>query len=91
MSDTTETVTLTRAEYEALIEGLEDAEDFAAVAAAEAREAVPRQGRGARKSFADRAGAPTQRRREPGARLACPSGSRPRLPSLLLPELPRAM
>jgi DNA-binding Xre family transcriptional regulator len=40
MSDTTETVTLTRAEYEALIERLEDAEDLAAVAAAEAREAV---------------------------------------------------
>jgi ribosome-binding protein aMBF1 (putative translation factor) len=40
MSDTTETVTLTRAEYEALIERLEDAEDLAAVAAAEAREAA---------------------------------------------------
>ncbi|HEX4617853.1 MAG TPA: helix-turn-helix domain-containing protein [Stellaceae bacterium] len=38
MSDTTETVTLTRAEYEALIERLEDAEDLAAVAAADARE-----------------------------------------------------
>ena len=38
MSDTSETVTLTRAEYEALIERLEDAEDLAAVAAAEARE-----------------------------------------------------
>jgi DNA-binding Xre family transcriptional regulator len=40
MSDTTETVTLTRAEYDALIERIEDAEDLAAVAAAEAREAV---------------------------------------------------
>jgi ribosome-binding ATPase YchF (GTP1/OBG family) len=40
MSDTTETITLTRAEYEALIERLEDAEDLAAVAAAEAREAA---------------------------------------------------
>jgi DNA-binding XRE family transcriptional regulator len=40
MSDTTETVTLTRAEYEALIARLEDAEDLAAVAAAEAREAA---------------------------------------------------
>ena len=40
MNDTPETVTLTRAEYEALIERLEDAEDLAAVAAAEAREAV---------------------------------------------------
>jgi len=40
MSDTTETVTLTRAEYEALIERLEDAEDLAAVAAAEPREAA---------------------------------------------------
>ncbi len=39
-SDTTETVTLTRAEYEALIERLEDAEDLAAVAAAEPREAA---------------------------------------------------
>ena len=40
MNDTPKTVTLTRAEYEALIERLEDAEDLAAVAAAEAREAV---------------------------------------------------
>ena len=40
MSDTNEIVTLTRAEYEALIERVEDAEDLAAVAAAEAREAV---------------------------------------------------
>lgn len=40
MSDTTETVTLTRAEYEALIDRLQDAEDLAAVAAAEAREAA---------------------------------------------------
>jgi DNA-binding Xre family transcriptional regulator len=40
MSDTTETVSLTRAEYEALIERLEDAEDLAAVVAAEARETV---------------------------------------------------
>ena len=40
MSDTSETVTLSRAEYEALIERLEDAEDLATVAAAEAREAV---------------------------------------------------
>lgn len=40
MSDSTETVTLTRAEYEALIERLEDAEDLAAIAAAEAREAA---------------------------------------------------
>jgi hypothetical protein len=35
-----ETVTLTRAEYEALLEELEDAQDLAAVAAAEAREAA---------------------------------------------------
>jgi ribosome-binding protein aMBF1 (putative translation factor) len=35
-----ETVTLTRAEYEALIERIEDAEDLAAVAAAKAREAA---------------------------------------------------
>jgi len=40
MSDATETVTLTRAEYEALIERLEEAEDLAAIAAAEAREAA---------------------------------------------------
>ena len=40
MSDTTETVTFTRAEYEALIERLEEAEDLATVAAAEAREAA---------------------------------------------------
>jgi DNA-binding Xre family transcriptional regulator len=40
MNDTTETVTLSRAEYEALIERIEDAEDLAAVAAAEAREAA---------------------------------------------------
>ncbi len=38
MSDTSETVTLSRAEYEALIERVEDAEDLATVAAAEARE-----------------------------------------------------
>src|SRR3977135_503215 len=40
MSDTSETVTLSRAEYEALIERLEEAEDLATVAAAEAREAA---------------------------------------------------
>ena len=40
MSDTSETVTLSRAEYEALIERLEDAEDLATVAAGEAREAA---------------------------------------------------
>jgi hypothetical protein len=40
MSDSTKTVTLTRAEYEALIERIEGAEDLAAVAAAEAREAA---------------------------------------------------
>jgi ribosome-binding protein aMBF1 (putative translation factor) len=40
VTDTTDTVTLTRAEYEALIERIEDAEDLAAVAAAEAREAA---------------------------------------------------
>ena len=40
MSDTSETVTLSRAEYEALIERLEDAEDLATVAATEAREAA---------------------------------------------------
>ena len=40
MSDTSETVTLSRAEYEALIERLEEAEDLATVAAAEAREAL---------------------------------------------------
>jgi DNA-binding XRE family transcriptional regulator len=39
MSDS-ETVTLTRAEYEALLQQIEDAEDLAAVAAAETREAV---------------------------------------------------
>ena len=39
MSDT-DTVTLTRAEYEALLQEIEDAEDLAVVAAAEAREAV---------------------------------------------------
>ena len=39
MSDS-DTVTLTRAEYEALIRQIEDAEDLAAVAAAEAREAA---------------------------------------------------
>jgi DNA-binding XRE family transcriptional regulator len=38
MSEKSETVTLSRAEYEALIERLEDAEDLATVAAAEARE-----------------------------------------------------
>jgi DNA-binding XRE family transcriptional regulator len=36
--DDADTVTLTRAEYEALIEAIEDAEDLAAIAAAEARE-----------------------------------------------------
>jgi DNA-binding XRE family transcriptional regulator len=36
----TDTITLSRAEYEALMNDLEDAEDLAAVAAAEAREAV---------------------------------------------------
>jgi hypothetical protein len=40
MSEKTETVTLSRAEYEALIERLEEAEDLATVAAAEAREAA---------------------------------------------------
>ncbi len=35
-----DTVTLTRTEYEALISDIEDAEDLAAVAAAEAREAA---------------------------------------------------
>jgi len=39
MSDT-DIVTLTRAEYEALLQQIEDAEDLAAVAAAEAREAL---------------------------------------------------
>jgi hypothetical protein len=38
MSEKSQTVTLSRAEYEALIERLEEAEDFTAVAAAEARE-----------------------------------------------------
>ena len=40
MSDTSETVTLSRAEYEALMERLEEAEDLAAIVAAEAREAT---------------------------------------------------
>ena len=40
MRDMSETVTLSRAEYAALIERLEDAEDLATVAAAEAREAA---------------------------------------------------
>ena len=40
MNEKSETVTLSRAEYEALIERLEEAEDLATVAAAEAREAV---------------------------------------------------
>ena len=40
MSETAETVTLPRAEYEALLERAEEAEDLAAVAAAEAREAA---------------------------------------------------
>jgi ribosome-binding protein aMBF1 (putative translation factor) len=40
MSDTSETVTLSRAEYEALLERIEEAEDLAAIAAAEAREAA---------------------------------------------------
>ena len=40
MRDTSETVTLSRAEYAALIERLEDAEDLATVAAGEAREAA---------------------------------------------------
>ena len=40
MNEKSETVTLSRAEYEALIERLEDAEDLATVAAAEAREAA---------------------------------------------------
>jgi DNA-binding XRE family transcriptional regulator len=39
MSDS-DTVTLTRAEYDALLQQIEDAEDLAAVAAAEAREAI---------------------------------------------------
>ncbi|MGE0260702.1 MAG: helix-turn-helix domain-containing protein [Alphaproteobacteria bacterium] len=37
---TADTVTLSRAEYEAMIREIEDAEDLAAVAAAEAREAA---------------------------------------------------
>ena len=40
MSGVTETVTLTRAEYDALVERVEEAEDLASVAAAEAREAA---------------------------------------------------
>jgi len=40
MIDTAETITLTREEYRALVERIEDAEDLAAVAAAEAREAA---------------------------------------------------
>jgi DNA-binding Xre family transcriptional regulator len=40
MSDTSETVTLSRAEYEALLERLEEAEDLAAITAGEAREAA---------------------------------------------------
>jgi len=40
MNERSETVTLSRAEYEALIERLEDAEDLATLAAAEAREAA---------------------------------------------------
>ena len=40
MSEAAETVTLTRAEYEALLARAEEAEDLAAVAAAEAREAA---------------------------------------------------
>jgi DNA-binding Xre family transcriptional regulator len=40
MSEKTDTITLNLAEYEALIARVEDAEDLAAVAAAEAREAV---------------------------------------------------
>lgn len=40
MSETAETVTLPRAEYEALVERAEDAEDLAVIAAAEAREAA---------------------------------------------------
>jgi len=40
MSEKSETVTLSRAEYEALIERVEEAEDLATVAAAEAREAA---------------------------------------------------
>jgi DNA-binding XRE family transcriptional regulator len=39
MSDP-DTVTLTRADYDALLQQIEDAEDLAAVAAAEAREAI---------------------------------------------------
>ena len=39
MSDS-DTVTLTRADYDALLQQIEDAEDLAAVAAAEAREAI---------------------------------------------------
>jgi len=39
MSDS-DTVTLTRAEYDALLQQIEEAEDLAAVAAAEAREAI---------------------------------------------------
>jgi DNA-binding Xre family transcriptional regulator len=37
---TVDTVTLSRAEYEALLDRVEDAEDLAAIAAAEAREAA---------------------------------------------------
>jgi hypothetical protein len=40
MTKETDIVTLTRAEYDALIERIEDTEDLAAVAAAEAREAA---------------------------------------------------
>jgi hypothetical protein len=40
MSNTSETVALSRAEYEALLERIEEAEDLAAIAAAEAREAA---------------------------------------------------
>ena len=38
MTRTTDTVTLTRAEYEALLDQIEDAQDRATIAAAEARE-----------------------------------------------------
>jgi ribosome-binding ATPase YchF (GTP1/OBG family) len=40
MNEKSETVALSRAEYEALIERLEEAEDLARIAAAEAREAA---------------------------------------------------
>ena len=70
MSEKTDTITLNLAEYEALIARVEDAEDLAAVAAAEAREAVLGKDRAHADYLPIELVAAPQRRRASGTRLA---------------------